>query len=89
MLVNRAFQGSGATIGAIAGVPGTDVQTSENPILPFGPVSTGWRGIGGVDLSLTLLHPLSPNLPVVGVYLNIFDYHILLTYSIGSRDDCA
>lgn len=40
------------------------VQDSENPILPWGPVLTGWRGIGNVSLSLTLLHPLSEALPV-------------------------
>ncbi|KAK6373358.1 hypothetical protein LTS17_008378 [Exophiala oligosperma] len=63
-LVNRAFQGSGATIGPLPGIPGSSVQYSENPILPWGPVITGWRGIGGVNLSLTLLHPLSDALPV-------------------------
>ncbi|KIW13501.1 hypothetical protein PV08_08689 [Exophiala spinifera] len=63
-LVNRAFQGSGAIIGAVQGIPGSSVQYSENPILPWGPVITGWRGIGGVNLSLTLLHPLSDALPI-------------------------
>lgn len=65
MLVNRAFQGSGATIGPLPGIPGSSVQSSENPILPFGPVSTGWKAVGNVSLSLTLLHPLSEQLPVV------------------------
>ncbi|KAK5258904.1 hypothetical protein LTR20_005855 [Exophiala xenobiotica] len=63
-LVNRAFQGSGAIIGPVPGIPGSSVQYSENPILPWGPVITGWQGIGGVNLSLTLLHPLSDALPV-------------------------
>ncbi|KAK5038350.1 hypothetical protein LTS07_001820 [Exophiala sideris] len=63
-LVNRAFQGSGATIGSVPGVPGSSVVSSENPILPWGPVITGWQGIGDVDLSLTLLHPLSDALRV-------------------------
>ena len=65
MIVNRAFQGSGASIGTTPGIPGSNIRTADNPILPFGPVSTGWRGIGGVELSLTILHPLSEALPVV------------------------
>lgn len=63
-LVNRAFQGSGATTGSAPGIPGSSVIDSENPILPFGPVINGWRGIGDVDISLTLFHPLSEALPV-------------------------
>ena len=65
MIVNRAFQGSGSMIGPVPGVSGSSIQSSENPILPFGPVSTGWQGIGNVSLGLTLLHPLSDALPVV------------------------
>ncbi len=64
-LVNRAFQGSGVSVGSVAGFPGSYVQDSENPILPFGPVMTGWHPIGDVSLSLTVLHPLSEALPVV------------------------
>lgn len=65
MLVNRAFQGSGPIIGPVPGIAGSSIQSSENPILPFGPVGTGWRAVGNVSLSLTLLHPLSEALPVV------------------------
>ena len=64
LLVNRAFQGSTANIGTIAGIPGSSITSAENPIIPFGPVITGWEGIGGVDLTLTLLHPLSDALPI-------------------------
>lgn len=63
--MNRAFQGSGALIGPTPFIPGNNIQQAENPILPFGPVLTGWRGVGEVELSLTLLHPLSAELPVV------------------------
>lgn len=63
-LVNRAFQGSGVTIGPAPGIPGSSILAAENPILPWGPVITGWRGIGNVSLGLTLLHPLSDALPV-------------------------
>ena len=63
-LVNRAFQGSGASIGAVKGFPGSFIQHSENPILPFGPVITGWHPIGGARLGLTRLHPLSDALPI-------------------------
>jgi alpha-N-arabinofuranosidase len=65
MLVNRAFHGSGSMIGPVPWIPESSIQSSENPILPFGPVATGWRGIGNVSLGLTLLHPLSDALPVV------------------------
>lgn len=64
LLTNRAFQGSTVTLGTLPGISGSSVVGAENPILPFGPVITGWAGIGGVDLSLTLLHPLSPALPI-------------------------
>ena len=63
-IVNRAFQGSGATVGATPGFPGTDITGSENPIVPFGPVITGWHPVGGVELMLTQLHPLSKALPI-------------------------
>lgn len=65
MIVNRAFQGSGSMIGPVPGIPGSSIQSSENPILPFGPVPTGWNAIGNVSIGLTLLHPLSDALPVV------------------------
>ncbi len=64
LLVNRAFQGSGVSIGASPGIPGNSVIDSENPILPWGPVINGWRGIGDVSISLTLSHPLSDALGV-------------------------
>ena len=63
-LVNRAFQGSGVTMGAAPGIPGSSVIDAENPILPWGPVINGWRGIGDVSISLTQLHPLSNALGV-------------------------
>jgi len=65
MIVNRAFQGSTSTIGTVAGYTGSNIQSSENPILPFGPVITGWRGVGDVKISLDMLHPLSDQLPIV------------------------
>ncbi|KAK5941790.1 hypothetical protein PMZ80_005741 [Knufia obscura] len=65
LLVNRAFQGSGATSGSLPGVPGNSIIGSENPIIPFGPVTTGWKPIGDVFISLTQLHPLSEALPIV------------------------
>lgn len=52
-------------IGPLPGIPGSSIVSSENPILPFGPVSTGWQAVGNVSLSLTLLKPLSEQLPVV------------------------
>ena len=59
------FVGSTSSIGAIKGIPGSSVQSSENPILPWGPVLTGWGAIGDVRLSLDMLHPLSDELPIV------------------------
>lgn len=47
------------------GIPGQSIIGSENLILPFAPVLTGWRGIGDVRISLDLLHPLSEALPTV------------------------
>ena len=55
LLVNRALQGSGTLSN---GEP-------ENPILPYGPVLTGWAPIGNVTLSLTQIEPLSEALPIV------------------------
>lgn len=63
-IVNRAFQGSGATISSTPGYPDTDIVSSENPIVPFGPVITGWQPVGDVELMLTELHPLSAALPI-------------------------
>lgn len=64
LLVNRAFQSSGSTLGSLPGVPGSSIVSSENPILPFGPVTTGWKPVGDAYISLTLLQPLSDALPV-------------------------
>ncbi|KAI9719501.1 MAG: hypothetical protein M1828_006208 [Chrysothrix sp. TS-e1954] len=64
MICNRAFQGSSVTLGTIEGIPGTSIVGSENPLLPFGPVLTGWAGIGDVRLSLDVLHPLSDTMSV-------------------------
>lgn len=55
LLVNRAFQGSGTNKDG----------TYENPILPFGPVLTGWSPIGNASISLSIFEPLSEALPVV------------------------
>ncbi|KAL9616648.1 MAG: hypothetical protein Q9160_008504 [Pyrenula sp. 1 TL-2023] len=65
LLTNRAFQGSSSQIGAVAGIPGSSVQSSENPLLPWGPVLTGWGAVGDVRISLDQLHPLSDELPIV------------------------
>lgn len=62
MIANRAFQGSTAQIGGIPGYSGSlvNVTGSENPIVPFDPVSTAWAPIGdGVRMTLDILHPLS------------------------------
>ncbi|KAF2087112.1 glycoside hydrolase family 51 protein [Saccharata proteae CBS 121410] len=40
-------------------------QGVENPIVPYGPVLTGWAPIGDVRMSLDVLHPLSSALPTV------------------------
>ncbi|KAI9689643.1 MAG: hypothetical protein M1820_010141 [Bogoriella megaspora] len=66
LLTNRAFQGSNIQTGNPAEFNGSLIVSSENPILPFGPVLTGWNTIGdGVRMSLDRLHPLSAALPVV------------------------
>ncbi|KAI9759757.1 MAG: hypothetical protein M4579_002142 [Chaenotheca gracillima] len=65
MIRNRAFQGSGVTLGVADGLIGNDILESENPIVPFGPVLDGWRPIGDARLSLDVLHPLSDALPTV------------------------
>ena len=65
MLVNQAFQDSGSIIGPAPEIPSSSIQSAESPILPFGPVPTGWRGIDNVSLGLILLHHLSDALPVV------------------------
>jgi alpha-L-arabinofuranosidase len=50
----------------IDGFNGSLIVSSENPILPYGPVLTGWDTIGaGVRMSLDRLHPLSDALPIV------------------------
>ena len=65
LLANRAFQGSTVTLGARPGVRGNSAIGGENPIVPWGPVITGWEGIGGVYVNLDILHPLSDALPTV------------------------
>ena len=57
--------GSTSSLGALPGIPGQSIVGAENPIIPFMPVLTGWRGIGDVRLQLDVLHPLSDALPVV------------------------
>ncbi|GFZ49473.1 hypothetical protein JCM24511_07593 [Saitozyma sp. JCM 24511] len=49
LLMNRAFQGS---------------MTGQNAVLPYGPTLDGWSTIGGAEISLTELHPLSSALPI-------------------------
>lgn len=64
MIANRAFQGSSVNIGVVSEFTGTLITSSENPILPFGPVITAWQSIGdGVRMTLDRLHPLSDALP--------------------------
>ncbi|KAF1991766.1 glycoside hydrolase family 51 protein [Aulographum hederae CBS 113979] len=65
LIANRAFQGSTIVPGAVAGLEGNTIISSENPTIPFGPVLTGWAPIGNVRMSLDLLHPLSDALPTV------------------------
>ena len=65
MITNRAFQGSTVNTGKLEGFNSTVIISSENPLVPFGPVLTGYRPIGGARLSLDRLHPLSPSLPTV------------------------
>lgn len=47
------------------GLEGNLILDSENPIVPTGPVMTGWAPIGDVRMSLDRLHPLSDALPTV------------------------
>ena len=56
---------AGSVVGPVPGIPGSSIESLENPILPFEPVPTGWKGIGNVSLGLTLLHPLSDTLSMV------------------------
>ncbi|KAF2492145.1 putative vacuolar segregation protein [Lophium mytilinum] len=55
LITNRAFQG----------YSGNFILPSENPLVPGGPVLTGWAPLGDVRLSLDILHPLSDALPTV------------------------
>ena len=58
--------GSNINLGNPPEYNGSLILSSENPILPFGPVLTGWNTIGdGVRMSLDRLHPLSKALPIV------------------------
>lgn len=52
------------TFGSVPNLPGVVITEAENSILPFGPVLDGWYGIGGVQISLDILHPLSSALQV-------------------------
>lgn len=61
LLINRAFQGEFFTVSFLT--LGTEVNSNDNPVEPFGPVLTGWHPIGGVSLQLDRLHPLSDALP--------------------------
>jgi len=65
LIQNRAFQGSGAVLGNLPGIPGTSVLESENPTIPFGPTLGAYRAIGDVRLSLDIIHPLSDALRTV------------------------
>lgn len=67
LIRNRAFQGSGVSIGrADTLLPGKVITEAENHVIPFGPTLDGYYPIGkGVKLSLDLLHPLSDALQVV------------------------
>ncbi|KAL9595197.1 MAG: hypothetical protein Q9219_006591 [cf. Caloplaca sp. 3 TL-2023] len=65
LIYNRAFQGSGVTLGKLDGFNGTTILQSENPLEPFGPALQGWRPIGGAKISLDRVHPLSEALPTV------------------------
>ena len=59
------WTGSTTVTGASPGIPGSSVVSSENPLVPWGPVLTGWSPIGDAKISLDILHPLSPELPTV------------------------
>lgn len=52
--------------GSYANMTGSLIIDSENKIMPYGPVLTGWDTIGnGTRMLLDVLHPLSDALPVV------------------------
>lgn len=57
------FLGSNIVPGAVDGLTGNVIIDSENPVVPYGPVLTGWASIGNVRLTLDVLHPLSDALP--------------------------
>ena len=50
MIRNRAFQGS---------------RLEDNNIVPYGPTLDAWRPVGGADISLSIIRPLSDALPTV------------------------
>ena len=85
LIRNRAFQGSGVTIGREAGqqLPGVIIKDSENPTLPFAPVLDGWYPIGDARLSLDLLHPLADALQVA---LQV-DVPLNATGEVGFKND--
>ncbi len=59
------YLGSDVTTGVREGYVGLSILSSENPVVPYGPVLNGYRPIGDVRLSLDRLHPLSEALPTV------------------------
>ena len=85
LIRNRAFQGSGVTIGRVPGqqLPGVIIKESENPVIPFAPVIDGWHPVGDVHLSLDLLHPLSDALQVA---LQV-DVPLDATGEVGFKND--
>lgn len=50
MIRNRAYQGS---------------RLEDNNIIPYGPTLYAWKPVGGADISLSILRPLSDALPTV------------------------
>ena len=50
MIRNRAFQGS---------------RLEDNNVIPYGPTLDAWKPVGGADISLSILRPLSDALPTV------------------------
>lgn len=56
MIANRAFQGA---------IPGLDSTNGSDPLVPYGPVLSGWQAIGAAEISLNLEYPLSAALPTV------------------------
>lgn len=84
LIRNRAFQGSGARIGASDPLlPGKVITEAENPVIPFAPVLDGWYSVGDARLSLDLLHPLSDALQVT---LQV-DVPIDATGEVGFKND--